>query len=87
MCMSLTHRMQILLDEDQYARLSRRAKAEGRSVGALIREAVDFMWTAGDSRKAEAAAAVLAAEPMAVGSPDDLARELDRARGGRFADL
>ena len=85
--MSLTHRMQILLDEDQYARLSRRAKAEGRSVGALIREAVDFMWTAGDSRKAEAAAAVLAAEPMAVGSPDDLAHELDGARGGRFADL
>jgi len=48
MHMPMTHRLQILLDEEQYARLSQRSKAEGRSVGALIREAVDHMWTGTD---------------------------------------
>ena len=85
--MSLTHRMQILLDQEQYDRLSRRARAEGRSVGALIREAIDFAWSAPQSRKAEAAAAILAAEPMHVGSPEELKRELDELRGSRFPDI
>lgn len=82
--MSLTHRMQILLDEEQYDRLSRRARAEGRSVGALIREAVDHMWTGVDADKAAALEAILAGEPMHVGSPEELKLELDELRGSRF---
>ena len=78
--------MQILLDEEQYGRLSRRATAEGRSVGALIREAIDVAWSAAQARKAEAAAAILAAEPMHVGSPEELKHELDELRGSRFPD-
>jgi hypothetical protein len=44
----------------QYARVNQRAKAEGRSVGALIREAVDHMWTGTDERKAALLAPVTA---------------------------
>lgn len=80
----MTHRLQILLDEGQYARLTQRAKAEGRSVGALIREAVDHMWTGPDQRKAALLEAILADGPMPVPDPDDLATELDQLRGSRF---
>ncbi len=86
MHMPMTHRLQILLDEEQYARLSQRSKAEGRSVGALIREAVDHMWTGTDARKEALLEAILAAGPMPVPEPPELARELDELRGSRFPD-
>lgn len=81
MCM-LTHRMQVLLDDAQYQRLAERASVEHRSVGSLIREAIDLAWTAPDVQRQNAADAILDAEPMDV---DDLRRELDEVRGGRFA--
>jgi hypothetical protein len=84
--MPKSHRLQILLDEEQYARLTQRAKAQGRSVGALIREAVDHMWTGTDIRKAALLDANLADGPMAVPKPADLALELDEIRGSRFSD-
>lgn len=37
----LTRRTQLLLDEGRYAKLERRAAATGRSIAALIREAID----------------------------------------------
>jgi plasmid stability protein len=37
----LNRRTQILLDEERYARLERRARQTGRSVAAVIREAID----------------------------------------------
>ena len=41
-------RVQIQLTEEQDARLKRRARASGRSVSALIREAVDRLSGGGD---------------------------------------
>ena len=41
MHMSLSRRTQILLDEDRYAQLEHRATQTGRSVAAVIREAID----------------------------------------------
>ena len=41
-------RVQIQLTEEQDARLKRRARASGRSVSALIREAVDRLSGEGD---------------------------------------
>ena len=35
------HRMQVLLEEAQYEALAHRAQATGRSIGALVRAAVD----------------------------------------------
>ena len=84
--MPMSHRLQILLDEEQYDRLTQRAKAQGRSVGALIREAVDHMWTGTDIRKAALLDAILADAPMPVPEPADLALELDEIRGSRFRD-
>lgn len=82
----MSHRLQILLDEEQYDRLTQRAKAQGRSVGALIREAIDHMWTGTDIRKAALLDAILADGPMPVPEPADLALELDEIRGSRFRD-
>ena len=84
--MPMSHRLQILLDEEQYDRLTQRAKAQGRSVGALIREAVDHMWTGTDIRKAALLDAILADAPMPVPEPADIALELDEIRGSRFLD-
>lgn len=84
--MPLSHRLQILLDEEQYDRLAQRAKAQGRSVGALIREAVDHTWTGTDIRKAASLDAILADGPIPVPDPADLALELDDIRGSRFLD-
>ena len=84
--MHMSHRLQILLDKDQYARLAQRAKAQGRSIGALIREAIDHMWTGTDIRKAALLDAILADAPMPVPEPADLALELDEIHGSRFRD-
>lgn len=40
----LTRRMQILLDEERYARLERRAVETNRSIAALVREAIDMAY-------------------------------------------
>jgi predicted transcriptional regulator len=37
----LTRRTQLLLDDDRYRRLERRARGTGQSVAAVIREAID----------------------------------------------
>jgi hypothetical protein len=37
----LTRRTQLLLDEERYRRLARRARGSGQSVAAVIREAID----------------------------------------------
>ena len=39
--MSTMHRSQILLEQEQYQALSSIAKREGRSISALVREALD----------------------------------------------
>lgn len=74
----LARRTQLLLDEQRYARLRARAEARGTSVGAVIRDAIDRALDedADDVRRA-AAAALLVAEPLPVGEPDELERELD----------
>lgn len=85
MCMSLTHRLQLLLDEAQFERLAHRSSVEGRSIGALVREAIDASWVEVDVRRRRAGDSILNAEPMPVPDPEDLRCELDEVRAGRFA--
>lgn len=85
MRMSLTHRLQLLLEESQYERLATRARHEGRSVGALVREAIDRAWTEPDAVRRTAIDAILGAERMDVPDVDELRRELDAARAGHRA--
>lgn len=80
MCM-FTRRLQILLDEAQYARLEAYAREQGLSVGAAVRAAIDRTIPSDATRRQAAARAILAAEPMQVGSVEELKRELDELHG------
>lgn len=79
----LTRRLQVLLDERQYARLEGYARERGMSVGAAVRDAIDRAVPAADSERAGAARRILAAAPMAVPDPDGLRQELDELRARR----
>lgn len=76
------HRLQILLDDERYQRVSELAKSRG-SVAAIVREAIDRGLPSTPARRAAALSAILAASPMDVGSPEALRAELDELRGRR----
>jgi hypothetical protein len=74
---NLERRVQILLDEPRYRRVSSEARRRRVSVATVVRDAIDQM-TAGAETRRDAIARVLAAEPMAVPKdPVELRRELD----------
>jgi len=76
---NLDRRVQLLLDESRYRKLTGEAKRRRVSVAAVIREAIDQLPAGADQRRA-AIAEVLAAEPMALPSdPAELRHELDAA--------
>ena len=77
MCM-LTHRLQLLLDEERYQRVQTLARQRGTSVAAVIREALDRGLPATQRRRSAAARRILAAAPMEIGN---LIAELDDLRG------
>lgn len=68
----LSHRTQLLLDDERHARLEREAHRTGRSVASLVREAIDLRFGAEDSatRRHAAAAALLAAPRPSDPEPD-----------------
>ena len=74
----LSRRLQVLIDPAQYERLRRVAKAQGTSVGEVVRTAIDRL--AGGERhgREEALSRFLAIEevPLPV-DPAELERELD----------
>jgi len=76
MCM-LTHRLQLLLDDERYERVHALARQRGISVAAVIREALDRGLPATQPRRSAAARRILAAEPMDVG---DISAELEELR-------
>ncbi len=89
--MALTHRLQLLLEESQYQRLSRRAHEEGRSVGSLVREAIDLAWAEPDAARQAAADVILLDNTVldyAVGEDHPLAAPardlLGRIRSGEM---
>lgn len=73
----LSERTQVLLTPEQRRRLERRAQEEHRSVGAVIRDAVDAYTGSSGRTRAEAAASLLA-----TGAPVDdwatMKREIER---------
>lgn len=77
---NLDRRVQLLLDEPRYRKLSGEAARRRVSVAAVIREAIDQL-PADPVRRRAAITAVLAAEPMSVPlDPAELRHELDSAR-------
>jgi predicted DNA-binding protein len=81
MCMSLDHRLQILLDDDRHQRLIAVARERGVSVATVVREAIDRGLAAPDSRRRAAADRLLQAEEMTVPDVEQLRAELDDLRG------
>jgi hypothetical protein len=78
----LSRRLQILLDEGQYARLESYAKERRLSVGAAVREAIDKAIPSDAARRRAAGKAILSAPRMHVGTIEELKKELDDIRGG-----
>lgn len=75
----LDRRVQILLDESRYRRLTDEARRRGVSVAAVIRDALDRLPTDADVRRT-AIDDILSAEPMPVPDrPRELRSELDAA--------
>lgn len=79
--MSLGRTLQLLLDEERYARIAAIAERERRSVASVIREAIDAHTSSSPDRRAAAWARILEADPMPVPSPEDLRAELEQMRG------
>jgi predicted transcriptional regulator len=77
----LSHRLQLLLDDERYQRVTALARHRHTSVAAVIREAIDRGLPSMPRRRAAAARRILAADPMPVGDPAELRAELDEMRG------
>lgn len=74
---ALERRLQLLLDQERYELLSARARVEGCSVAAVIREAIDQLFTTQGVEDRAAAAAALLALPLseqAGEGPEELKR-------------
>lgn len=81
----LSRRLQILLDDERYERLARRASERGTSIATLVREAIDNRFPLVETRRGAAAEAILAAEPMDVpDEPADLKGEIAESRAERW---
>ena len=75
-----TERTQVLLTRDQRLRLERRAAEERRSVGALIREAVDAYVGSPTRSRAEAASRLMQLDAP-VGDWEAMKQEILRGAG------
>lgn len=73
---TLGHRLQVLLDDERYERLRRRADETGVSVGALVRDAIDRAVPRVDPERARAIDELLALPPLPVGDWDELEDEI-----------
>ncbi len=72
----LERRLQILLDDARYRRLSAAARERGTSVAAVVRDAIDLALPADQAKKRAAAKALLEAEPIPVPDVEELKREI-----------
>ena len=79
----MTRRLQVLLDERQYARLAAHARERRISVGAAVREAIDRTLPSTAGERQAASRRLLSAKPMPVPDPRELRRELDELRSRR----
>lgn len=70
MSMPYDRRLQLLLDEQRYALVEGEARRSGRSVAAVIREAIDQRFASESQSRSAAAWRLLAIEPGSGTEPD-----------------
>jgi hypothetical protein len=74
----LDRRLQILLDEERYRRVSGEARRRKTSVAQVVREAIDVAFPSDQGRRRAAAKRILGVEPMPMPrDPKDLKREIE----------
>jgi hypothetical protein len=83
MSSTLHHRLQILLDDQRYARITAAARERGVPVASVVREAIDHGLSASSDRRRLAAAHLLDAAEMEVPDPSALSEELEQLRARR----
>lgn len=83
MCMSLEHRLQILLDDERHSRITSAARERGVSVATVVREAIDRSLAGSASQRQAAGRRLLEAPDMQVPEPAELKDELDALRSRR----
>lgn len=81
----LDRRLQVLIDEERWARLRQESERRGVPVSRLVREAIDSSLPDDLELRRAALQVVLDAEPMDVPEPEELKRELQALHSGRFA--
>ena len=79
----LTHRLQVLIDDERLARLAAEADRRKVPVAVVVRDAIDAAYPTDHAARQAAAARILAAEPMPVPELAELRIELDDLRGRR----
>jgi predicted transcriptional regulator len=72
---TLTKRVQVLLDQFQYQRLDEIARQRDRSMGALIREAIDQVYLQSAMEERLGAVRALAAMQLPVADWEQMERE------------
>jgi len=77
----LSRRLQILLDEARYRRLSSVARRRKVSVSTVVRDAIDRDLSGPDTRRREAGRRILRATPMPIGDLEETLAELELLRG------
>lgn len=71
---TLERRLQVLLDQQRYSLLERESKRSGRSIGSIVREALDKHLGVEDlAAQRRVAAAFLLAQPPGEGPAEDWA--------------
>lgn len=77
MHVAMQHRIHVLLDEERYRRLRRRAAERQVSAGALVRESIDRALAEDETDKRQRALeSFLAAPPIPVGDWEDIERDI-----------
>lgn len=75
---TLSHRTQLLLDEERHRRLDREARRTGRSIASLVREAIDLRFGQEEQSERRRAAAVELLSAARPGDPEPDWAEVER---------
>lgn len=73
---TMSRRLQILIDERRYDLLERESRRSGRSVAELIRESVDRVYGVDRTARQAALDTLLGEAPMPVDDWDDMKRDM-----------
>lgn len=76
---TLTRRLQILIEEDRYARLEHIARARGTTVAALVRAALDEVYPSETLSARTAAERFLERAPIDIGVWEDAKQEIEES--------